>query len=113
MTGYILGFGSFQKRSCTEEIKNTPSLFGYPTGIQPSLFQDILDINPLPPLDIYDSIYSWFKFTNILLHKYNGFLQSVTPWANLYMPPLHFGHLKTSPLLEWQKFPEGYRSFLE
>ena len=97
MTGYILGIGSFQKRSCTEEIKNTPRLFRYHTGIQPSPFQGIIFI--------YDSIYSWFKFTNILLDKYNGFLQSVIPWANLYMPPFPFAHLKTSPLLEWQKFP--------
>ena len=96
MTGYILGIGSFQKRSCTEEIKNPPSLFGYHTGIQPSPFQGIIVI--------YDSIYSSFKFTNIMLDKYNGFLQSVTPWANLYMPTLPFGHLKTSHSLNGRNF---------
>ena len=89
MTGYILGIGPFQKRSCTEEIKNTTSLFRYHTGIQPSPFQGIIVI--------YDSIYSWSKLTNILLDKYNGFLQSVTPWGKL----IH----NSSPLWASQDIP--------
>ena len=52
---------------------------------------DIWDLNYLPPWDIHNSIYSSFKFTNILLHKflytsnYSSFSQSVTPsWTNLH-----------------------------
>ena len=63
--------------SLMEEIENSPS----------SYIPQIFNL-PLPghhrfksPLhfDVHYSICSWLKFTNILLDKYKGFLQSVTP----------------------------------
>ena len=84
---------------CMAEIENSPSPFVHTFHTSAtSLFPEHFSFkSPTLLLDIHSSIYSWFKFTNILLDKslhtpnHNGFLQSITPWTNLHLhasPPL-------------------------